>query len=93
MGRLSELGNNSDSWRSGGGGVLSRLSSSEGGEIRGKSEEGAFDDIVSGVDDALDDDASWSLRIDTSTLESSRKLCISHALEQNKYSNYLLVRL
>lgn len=48
--RLSELGDSSQSWRSGGGGVL-RRSSSDGKEIWGKCEESACDDTVSVLDD------------------------------------------
>jgi hypothetical protein len=44
--RLSELGDSSQSWRSGGGGVL-RRSSSDGKEIWGKWDDGTCEDIVS----------------------------------------------
>jgi hypothetical protein len=76
-GAISEVGDKSESWRSGGGGVVSRFSSEmvEGGETCGKRDEGAVDAGSEISVDALDLCAAetWSLNIDTSTLASYAK--------------------
>lgn len=66
---------NSDSWRSGGGGVLSRFSSVEAVEREGNRdgvevEVGVSVSMVGALERAAD---SWSLRIEISTDESDRR--------------------
>lgn len=75
VGGISNMGDKSESWRSGGGGVVSRFSSEtvEGGDTWGKREEGATD---AGSEISVDDldlwvAETWSFNIDTSTLASS----------------------